>query len=296
MSARSIQPAQARLGSYVQYGLLLFALAVVAIGGYLAFRQFVQAPDWSAYNLYALAVVAGIASFFSPCAFPLLPGYLSFYYLAGSDESGERPGITRALGSGLTAALGVITFNMILGVAIALLGAGVAKALCLACPQPNVVVRLFRGGLGGLLLTLGVVQVAGWSLKPGFVDALAWRTRPRREVIRSAAASLYLYGLGYNAAGMGCTGPILAGLVVIALTAGGFTSALTAFGVFSLTMGGLMLGVSGLVGASRHTLITHLKASAPKIKWAAGILLALVGAFHLYAAINVGLFVRTLFP
>lgn len=298
MSAHSLQPAPSRAGLWprVQYGLVLIALAAVVAGGYLAFRRFVQTPDWSTYNLYALAVVAGVASFFSPCAFPLLPGYLSFYYLAGSDESGQRPGAGRALRLGLAAALGVVTFNLILGIAIALLGAGVATVLCVSCPQPNVVVRLFRAGLGGVLLTLGVAQLMGWNLKPALADALAFVTRPRDGGTRGPAATLYLYGLGYNAAGMGCTGPILAGLVVVALTSGGFASALSAFGIFSLTMGGLMLLVSGLAATSQTTLITHLKASASKIKQASSILLMLVGVFHIYAAINIGLFVRLLFP
>lgn len=95
---------------------------------------------------------------------------------------------------------------------------------------------------------------------------------------------------------MGCTGPILAGLIVFALSAGGFAPALTAFGVFSLTMGTLMIVVSGLVAASRQTVITRLKAATPKIKTGASILLILVGVFNLYTAINLGFFLGLLFP
>ena len=79
-------------------------------------------------------------------------------------------------------------------------------------------------------------------------------------------------------------------------SSGGFTPALGAFGVFLLTMGVLMLLVSGLVAASRQTLITRLKTATPKIKWAASILLVGVGLFNLYTAVNLGLFLRLLFP
>ncbi len=57
-----------------------------------------------------------------------------------------------------------------------------------------------------------------------------------------------------------------------------------------------MLVISGLVAASRQTLITRLKAATPKIRWAASILLIVVGLFNLYTALNLGLFVDLLFP
>jgi cytochrome c biogenesis protein CcdA len=68
---------------------------------------------------------------------------------------------------------------------------------------------------------------------------------------------------------MGCTGPILAGLLLTAVTSGGFGTAFTAFVIFSLTMGSLMIFLSGLVATSRQTLVTRLKVAAPKIKQAA---------------------------
>jgi len=276
------------------YAGLLAVFAVVIAAGYTGFRAF-AGHDLAGFNLYLLALVAGTASFFSPCAFPLLPSYFSFYYLTEQKETAS-PGAGRALKLGLASAAGVMSFVLVLGLLIALLGAGAGKSLSISGPEPSQFVRVFRGAVGAILLTLGVAQLTGRNLKPKFVDAFAYRTRPQREGKRSAAANLYLYGLGYNAAGMGCTGPILAGLMLSALASGGFGSALSAFVVFSLTMGGLMLVISGLVAASRQTLITRLKAATPKIKWGASILLILVGLFNLYTALNLGLFVRVLFP
>lgn len=285
-------------GPRALYFALLLALATLVAVGYVVFRGFVTtvAPDLTAYNLYALAVIAGVASFFSPCAFPLLPSYLSFYYLAGQSViSGRRAG--RALALGGAAALGVMTFNLLLGALIGILGAGFASGLSVSGPSPNTFVRIFRVLLGVALAALGILQLTGWSYKPAFVDEFAYRLRPTREGATSKPAwQVFLYGLGYNAAGMGCTGPILAGLTVYALAQSGFASAFTAFGIFSLTMGTLMLLVSGLVAASQETLIRTLKASAPRIKMVASILLILVGAFHIIASVNITWFVRLLFP
>ena len=294
----SSQPASVRSHSlaWLPYLGLLAVFVTVIAAGYLGFRTFAATSDQGVFNLYALAVIAGVASFFSPCAFPLLPSYLSFYYQAGQKDEAHRPGAGQALKLGLAAALGVISFTLILGIVIGILGTGVGQSLSISGPEPSQFVRIFRGLVGVVLLSLGIAQLKGWNLKPKFVDAFAYRTRPQREGSRGPATNLYLYGLGYNAAGIGCTGPILAGLTVFALASGGFTSALAAFAIFALTMGTLMLVISGLVGASRQTLITRLKTAAPKIKWAASILLIGVGLFNLYTALNSSLFLSLFFP
>jgi cytochrome c-type biogenesis protein len=246
--------------------------------------------------LSVFAVIAGVASFFSPCAFPLLPSYFSFYQNAGDTEDGSHTGPGKALRYGSAAGLGVITFALILGAVIAVVGTGVAQSLSISGQEPSQFVRVFRGIVGGVLLTLGVGQLLGWNLKPNFVDAFAFYTRPQREVKRSPAINLYFYGLGYNAAGMGCTAPILAGLIVVALASGGFASAIGAFFVFAATMGALMLVVSLLVAASEETVITRMKAATPKIKRASSYVLIVVGAFNIYTAINLPLFLDLLFP
>lgn len=285
-----------RRWAMLQFAGPLASLAMLSVAGYLGFRAYVAAPDLGFLNLHALAVVAGVASFFSPCAFPLLPGYLSFYYRIGREAEATPAKARRALGLGIAAAGGVVTFSLILGLVIASLGAGVAQGLAISGPTPNSFVRIFRGLVGLALLGLGVAQIAGWTFRPRAAEALAYHTRPQRSAGRGPAATLYLYGLGYSTAGMGCTGPILAGPMISSLTAGGFGSALGAFSIFSITMAVLMLLVSGLVAGSQKALITRLKASTPKIMRAASVVLIFVGVFHLYAAANVQLFVRWLFP
>jgi cytochrome c-type biogenesis protein len=294
-TTNDVKPRPSGVTYFFYVGLMGLMLVIIGLG-YLGFRQFagVIMPHMEAYNLLALAVIAGVASFFSPCAFPLLPGYLSFY---SGIEGHKTPtaSIGRTLGLGLVAAGGVITFNLILGGIIGLLGASAAKSLSISGPTPNHWTLWFRGGVGLILIALGVGQWRGLNLKPHLADAFAWQTRPNREGQRPAA-TLYFYGLGYNAAGMGCTGPILAGLTVFALSSGGFNEALSAFLVFSATMGGLMALISGLVAASQDTLIRRLKASAPRIKQISSLLLVLVGMFNITTALNVGVFVQLLFP
>ncbi|MEX0788968.1 MAG: cytochrome c biogenesis protein CcdA [Anaerolineales bacterium] len=279
----------------LRYAGWMLGLALLAAGGYLFFRRYVTGGSVESLPLIVLAVAAGTASFFSPCAFPLLPAYLTFNYRAPEREVAAQPPSTM-LPLGVAAALGVMAFDLLLGVVIALAGSALPQGLAISGPSPNPYVLAFRGGLGILLAALGLGQLAGWNLKPRLVDALAYGTRPARGGRQAPAWSLFLYGLGYNAAGMGCTGPILVGLVVGALSAGGFGPALAAFVVFSLTMGSLMLLVSALVGASKKTLLDQLKASTQAIKGASSVLLVLVGLFQVGSVAYRTVFLRWLFP
>ena len=86
--------------------ILLFTviLALVA-GGYGLFIWFVLniMAGGAAYGLLFVAAVAGIASFFNPCAFPLLPAYLAQYY--ATKEGGKKKSAKHILFSGFAAAL-----------------------------------------------------------------------------------------------------------------------------------------------------------------------------------------------
>lgn len=274
----------------LQAGILLIALLAFIMAGYAGFRAYAAAPGVAGLELYVLAVVAGVASFFSPCAFPLLPSYFAFYHQAREGSSGSS---TRL---GLAAGLGVMTFDLLLGLAIAILGTGLTSTLSISGTEPNMLVQYFRGLVGLLLLTLGFGQLLGWNLRPRLAEAFSYRIRPEREGKRSPVINMYLYGFGYIAVGIGCTGPIMAGLIVLAISAGGFGSAMTAFLIFSLTMGALMLIVSTLVAASREGLIRGMKAAGPKIKQASALLLIFVGLFNMYTSINLKLFLDLFFP
>lgn len=60
----------------------------------------------------SFALTAGIATFFSPCAYPLLPGYVGFYVNATDDDSAS---VTGAGVRGVAAALGVLATFALLG-------------------------------------------------------------------------------------------------------------------------------------------------------------------------------------
>ena len=270
--------------------ILLIAILAVFVGlGYLTFIYFVTnvAGNFTTYNLLLVAVIAGIANFFNPCSFPFIPAFLTKYYTL--KEASTKSGSIFLYG--IAGALGLITFNILLGLAIALIGAGFGKSLALAGPDPSTIVRWVRGIVGIILIYVGISHATGKGLNLSFLTP-----RITLQKVKNPFASMYWYGFLYVLIGIGCGGPILAGLSVFAFSVGGFASALTAFIVFSLVMALLMILVALLVGYSKGTLIDKMKANISVVKKVSGIIVLIVGIFLILSSIFVQSFTAVLFP
>ena len=274
--------------------LFLIILALVA-GGYGLFIWFIVTimKGGAAFGLLFVAVIAGIASFFNPCAFPILPAYLAQLY-TDKDPDQKTPSKKSLLFYGVAMALGVTAFNIILGSVIGVLGAGFGKSLGLAGQEPSSFVRWLRGIIGGLLVLLGYSHITGRGINFGFLERYFPKLKSRKE--QSPFAKMFSYGFIYPLVGIGCGGPILAGLSIYALSQGGFLQALLAFVVYSLVMAVLMILISILVALSKESLLKDFGNSVVKIKKASGFILLLVGLFLIISSIFVTTFTRILFP
>jgi cytochrome c biogenesis protein CcdA len=100
--------------------IALSSLILIALVGYLAFAYFVVKvmPKPLSLNLFIIAMVSGIATFFNPCCFPALFAYVVGIFLRKESKAIRE----RIVYYGSLAALGVITFNLILGTLTGILG------------------------------------------------------------------------------------------------------------------------------------------------------------------------------
>jgi len=282
---------------------IAFVVGLTA-GGYTLFIYLLvnAFPNAASLGIIFVSIVAGIASFFNPCAFPILPGYLAQYYVSApqkeerrlpaeaSAQAGSRLGVI--LFYGFVAAIGVIVFNIFLGAIVGGLGTGFANSLGLSGPEPNIYIRWFRGIVGVFLILLGYSHATGRGVN--FARLGHWI--PRYEQSKSPTRNFFYYGFFYPLIGIGCGGPILAALSLFALASGGFLSALSAFLIYSAVMAVLMIAVSLLVGLSREGLLRIVGNSASAIKKTSGVILLLVGAFLILSAVFVQIFTKLLFP
>jgi cytochrome c-type biogenesis protein len=283
-----------RVNSARGWALLTILVGGLVAIGYSVFVFFIKgfSPTAGTVSLLAFAIVAGIATFFSPCSFPLMPGYLT-RHLEVIDRDPKKMRMS-VLSNGLAAAAGVFLFDMILGLAIVLIGSSFAGSLGISGPSPNLYVRIFRGAVGAFLVALGVLNLRGTGIFHN--DSL---TSIGRRLLRNGelkpSREMFAYGFGYVSVGIGCAGPILSGLLLFALSFGGTVEASVAFLLFAITMAGLMIGVSLFVTVSPSTL-TGLTHNGPRIKKVASLAQVAVGLFLVFASYYNGLFLQLLFP
>jgi len=218
-------------------------------------------------GLYVLAFLTGLMSFFAPCAFPLLPGYISYYL--GRSEGG--PTLGGSVKAGIASATGINGIFAVIGAAVAVGGAAVKSYL-----------TYFAPGVGFVIVLLGLAMVFGKTeIFENFWGILS--SCSSKVGGRAGYSGLFVYGVGYGLASMGCQAPVFIALIFAGLASGGALEAFLIFLSFSIGMGCMMLTVSVIVGTAKMKLLEHMRTLTPYVNRACGIVLIVVGAYFLVA-------------
>jgi cytochrome c biogenesis protein CcdA len=182
---------------YLLLAAIVGVLALAGYTGYVLYPRF-DLPAVTGIGLLVLAAGAGIASFFSPCSFPLLVSLLARESGAGAGTTRNR--LTRPLRFATALALGATLFLLLTGIAIAL----GAAALFADVTFTSTAGRLIRLMVGALLIVLGLIQL---GLLPVSLSAhaVASPLMQRQARLRREQPTLGygLFGFGYLLAGFG---------------------------------------------------------------------------------------------
>ncbi|NUR26862.1 MAG: cytochrome c biogenesis protein CcdA [Catenulispora sp.] len=212
----------------------------------------------------AVAALAGLISFLSPCVLPLVPGYLSYVTgLVGADLSaalGEREGPRRRgrvlAGTALFTAGFAVVF-----ITTTVLAASLGRSQLVHARTLEMVV-------GGLIILFGVAML-GWV--PGL----------QREVRlhRLPAAGLWgapVFGAVFALSWIPCIGPTLAAVIGLATVSGQPTRAAALAVAYCLGIGApflaLGLGMRRLAGV-----VAVIRRNSRWVTVVGGVLLVLVG-------------------
>ena len=275
--------------------LLLYTLIVLAViilvgflGYYFGFLGFIynlmMPQTFSKFNIILLSIIFGIAAFFSPCAFTVLPAYVSNYL---TKQEKQKSKLFELFKLGIFAALGIIVVNMVIGTVIAILGSATPFS---KDPRTDIPLILgIRTAAGIFIAILGVMTLMHKSINIGFIQNFLSK--------KEFSKSMFGYGIIYNAAAIGCTGPIMLGLMIYAYSTGSFISALTSFIVFSLTMGILMILLTVLIGLFKSLIIKKMVQVTPIIMKTAGVIMIIVGLSIVILTLEGNrIFVKIFFP
>ena len=229
--------------------------------------------EFSTASLLVFASLAGFASFFAPCAFPLLPGYISYY--VGTVEAGGRTKHPVYLGA--VGGLGIVAFFSAIGGAITLLGA----------PFTPYLVK-FKPLIAMGILLLGVAMLKNYTLRSAPLDWLKLGIARRSREAGNPSTGVFLFGLAYAASSLGCTLPVFGALLLYTLTLGS-GAGVVVFLAYAASMGGAMLAATVLTSRTGGTLTKRLAASTAVIKKGSGVVLILVGLYLLSFYVRFGM-------
>ncbi|MCW2927195.1 MAG: Cytochrome biosis protein ResC [Thermoleophilia bacterium] len=206
----------------------------------------------------AVAVVAGVTSFLSPCVAPLLPGYVAF--VAGGTGTQQRGAVPRAIGfvAGFT----------ILFAALGATAATFSRELEAGRAQLEL-------ASGLVVALLGMAMIFDRSIVPA---GAAQRLQSRTSQLGGPASALAAMPIGaaFAVAWSPCIGPALA--AILAIAAGGADAS---WGATLLVAYGLGLGIPFVLGAIAldrvGSISRALRRHARAIRIGGGILLVVLG-------------------
>ncbi|MEM4653815.1 MAG: cytochrome c biogenesis protein CcdA [Candidatus Nezhaarchaeales archaeon] len=214
----------------------------------------------------ALAFTAGMYTLFSPCSFPLLPGYVSYYL--GSRSS------PRAAVGGLICALSIIAVFSVMGMIVSLLGGLASKYI-----------PLLQVGAGAMMVLMGFMMVF-----EGRALSIPLRLRAPR---RRGFAGLLLYGIAYGLASAGCSAPIFFSIVLYAFSFGGAIHGLMVFIAYAMGIGIPLVTISIFVVKIKDVVVRRVMRAASLMQAAAGYSLIAIGLYLLCQSL-MSTFVSTL--
>ena len=257
-------------------------------------------------SIYFFAVGAGVMVFFSPCSFPMLPGYMSFYLANKKQRTGkfDEMAARETLPDGLAAAAGLTGILLLIGI--------------LLIPFISIIggfIPLLELIIGIMIAGLGVMMVMEYDSEPivrpfrnlmsiiGSSPPVTFAKNGIEKVVQKywskdftfsgnsdgTRVGLFWYGVAYGSAAAGCVAPVVIGLLTASIGKGIITGLLVFF-IFSFTAGMLMVAFTMIVAASESTIVDKLKASTRQIEMVGGVVMIIVGLYLMWFYLSTSVF------
>jgi cytochrome c biogenesis protein CcdA len=217
---------------------------------------------------FALALATGMVAAVNPCGFAMLPAYLGFFLGTETDDRTTSARVTRALIVGASLTLGFLTVFLVVGVPLRNASSFVTNVSGWLTLVAAVV-----------LIAVGVAIVAGWRL-PIATPKMARGGRS------GEFRSMFLFGVSYAVASLGCALPLFLVTLVGGSRRNGILSGVVATGMYGLGMGLVITALTVSLAVASGSLLRVLRSAMRFVDRAAGMVMVLAGIYLVFYGIE----------
>jgi cytochrome c-type biogenesis protein len=212
-----------------------------------------------------LALAAGGLSTVNPCGFAMLPAYLGFY--VGADEN-ELPTATSRTAQGLKTGL-MVTAGFLLVFAI------VGLPITYGATRIVRTIPWVGMALGLTLLVVGVATFFGRKISMTI-------NNPIRPEQNRKPKTMFLFGIGYGIASLGCTLPVFLAVIGASLATQGPGGALLVLVAYGVGMAIMLILFSTGAALVRDGLTRSVRKIMPYMGRITGAMLTVAGLYLSY--------------
>jgi cytochrome c biogenesis protein CcdA len=213
-----------------------------------------------------LSFLRGMVAAVNPCAFVLLPAYLMFFLgLEGAQPGSQRASVRRAL---------VVSAAMSAGFIAVFVAAGGVFELGTSWLNRNS--KYATVGIGLALIVLGGAMLFGYKL-PFATPRLDVAARGRLR--EDALGSMFVYGVAYAVASIGCTLPLFISTV---FGPGRVLEAVANAAAYGLGMGLLVTALTVTLAVANTGLLRVVRSGTRYVELVAAAFVMLAGAYLVY--------------
>ncbi|MEI7548249.1 MAG: cytochrome c biogenesis CcdA family protein [Actinomycetota bacterium] len=212
-----------------------------------------------------LSFTTGLLAAVNPCGFVLLPTYLLYFLgMENLRPGAERTSVRRALAVSLSVSAGFLSVFVVIG--------AITKWSTNWFLDRADYVSLF---IGIALVILGIAMLFGYRL-PFTTPTLDVGKRDRSVV------SMFVFGIAYAVASLGCTiGPFM-GTVLGAISTAGIATGIAAIAMYGLGMALLVTGLTVTLALANTALLKMLRKGMEWFEYVAGVFVLLTGMYLTY--------------
>jgi cytochrome c-type biogenesis protein len=212
-----------------------------------------------------LAIVAGGLSTINPCGFAMLPAFLGMY--AGAREEQLPSGPTR-LAQGVATGLLVAAGFLAVFAAVALPIIYGATQIVRAVPFAGI-------ALGFAMILFGIATAVGFHVRLSIANPV----QPGEE---RKPKAMFLFGMGYGIASLGCTLPVFLAVVGASLATGGAAEGLQVLIAYGFGMTVVLVVLAVAAAMLREGIARGMRRLLPYMDRISGTMLILAGAYLTY--------------